>query len=273
MKKQLLCIATTSILAPVAVQAQTPAAPASDHTFTGNAQVISDYRFRGISQTFKGPAFQGGFDYAHASGFYLGNWNSNVSGLSYPNGSGIEMDFYGGYKKSIGDFGFDVGYLWYHYPNARVSTGAGDRKLDNQELYVGGSWKFITAKISYSTTNYFGLDGALAQSFFKNRSTGVALADHGGSRGTLYYDLSANYEIIPKLTLGAHIGYTDVKHYSELKYTDYKVGATYDWNGWLLGANIVGTDADKNFYYVSDGINKTKSTGTVGLILSIGKTF
>src|SRR5690242_7047650 len=80
----------------------------SAHTFTGNATLVSDYRFRGISQTFKLPAIQGGFDYAHASGFYIGNWNSSVSGLSYPNGAGLEMDLYAGYKKTIGDFGFDV---------------------------------------------------------------------------------------------------------------------------------------------------------------------
>ena len=50
-----------------------PAAePASPHTLTGNLGFFSDYRFRGISQTAKNPAIQGGFDYAHSSGFYAG---------------------------------------------------------------------------------------------------------------------------------------------------------------------------------------------------------
>ena len=50
----------------------------SDWTITGNAGLYSDYRFRGFTQTAYKPAFQGGFDVVHASGFYLGNWNSNV---------------------------------------------------------------------------------------------------------------------------------------------------------------------------------------------------
>ena len=89
------------------------AAPTPDRQ---RRNLATDYRFRGISQTFKNPALQGGLDYAHASGFYIGNWNSSVSGLTYPNGAGLEMDLYGGYKKTIGDFGFDVGLLQYYYP-------------------------------------------------------------------------------------------------------------------------------------------------------------
>src|SRR5713226_7192278 len=90
---------------PAVASAQTvppAAAPASEHTFTGNVGLFGDYRFRGISQTFRKPAIQGGFDYSHASGFYLGNWNSNVSsGASYPAGD-LEMDFFGGWKKTLG---------------------------------------------------------------------------------------------------------------------------------------------------------------------------
>lgn len=246
----------------------------SVHSLTGNATVASDYRFRGVSQTFRGPAFQGGFDYAHASGFYMGNWNSNVSGISYPNGAGVEMDFYGGFKKSFGDVGFDVGYLYYFYPSARaVSATLGNRKFDNQEFYVGASWKWISAKVNYSTSNYFGLDGVMARSFFAHRDTGVALPDRGRSRGSMYYDLSINYEVVPKLTLNAHVGRTDVKNYGELDYTDYKLGATYDLNGWLLGAAWVSTNANKAWYYARDAAGKTKQTGTSGAVLSVGKTF
>src|SRR5215510_14737543 len=82
--------------------ASAPAEPKPSYTLTGNMTFTTDYRFRGISQTFGagffnvGPALQGGIDWAHESGFYLGNWNSNVSGNTFPNGSSIEMDFYGG---------------------------------------------------------------------------------------------------------------------------------------------------------------------------------
>jgi hypothetical protein len=94
MRKTVLAAA---IAAAVAAPGLASAQATSPHTVAGNMGLFSDYRFRGISQTFEQPAIQGGIDYSHASGFYLGTWASNVNGLSFPDGS-IEMDFYGGYK-------------------------------------------------------------------------------------------------------------------------------------------------------------------------------
>src|SRR2546429_6197344 len=98
MRKSILSLAVAAaVLVPGLAAAQTPA----PSPLTGNITLISDYRFRGISQTFDKPAIQGGFDYAHASGLYAGNWNSNVSqGAGFPGGN-IEMDFYGGFKKGL----------------------------------------------------------------------------------------------------------------------------------------------------------------------------
>src|SRR5512139_1772771 len=96
----LLAVAST----PSFAQTELPA----DWSLTGNVGLFSDYRFRGISQTNKKPAFQGGFDLAHKSGFYVGNWNSNVDSSFY-NGSNLEMDFYGGYKGTFDAFSYDVG--------------------------------------------------------------------------------------------------------------------------------------------------------------------
>ncbi|OQY67322.1 MAG: hypothetical protein B6D47_10970, partial [Rhodocyclaceae bacterium UTPRO2] len=101
---------------PIGHAQTAPAAEDSPHTLTANIGLASSYRFRGIDQTFGKPALQGGFDYAHASGFYAGNWNSNVnSGAGFPSGN-LEMDFYGGWKKTLGDWGLDVGAIYYTYP-------------------------------------------------------------------------------------------------------------------------------------------------------------
>jgi uncharacterized protein (TIGR02001 family) len=115
MKKLILASAISGLFAvPTLVLAQAAPAPAAappppEHTFTANAALVSDYRFRGISQTYGLPAIQGGFDYAHSSGFYLGTWGSSVTGNLYANGSGMEWDLYGGYKGSItDDLGYDV---------------------------------------------------------------------------------------------------------------------------------------------------------------------
>jgi uncharacterized protein (TIGR02001 family) len=240
--------------------------PASEHTFTGNVSLVSEYRFRGISQTFKKPAIQGGFDYAHASGLYIGNWNSNVSGAQFPQGGGIEMDVYGGYKfEPVKDVTADIGLLYYYYPGARVA-GTGE-KFDNAEIYFGASYKWFSAKYSYGLTDYFGL---------KNETAGAyaftALPTRGDSKGSGYLDLNANFEIAPKTVLALHAGHQTVEHYGELSYTDYKIGVTRDYGFATVGLAIVGTDADKAYYKVNNG-SKTKETGSTTAVLSLSKTF
>src|SRR5688572_12631109 len=103
----------------------TTPAPTPEHNITGNIGLFSQYIFRGLTQTNRDPALQGGFDYAHSSGIYAGTWASNISwlrenasaragGVTVPNGTygeggSLEWDFYGGYKGTVGDFGYDLG--------------------------------------------------------------------------------------------------------------------------------------------------------------------
>ena len=78
------------------------AGSASAQPVTANVSVVSDYRFRGISQSFRRPALQGGVDYAHASGFYIGTWGSTVDKDFLTDTKGLEWDIYGGYKFPVG---------------------------------------------------------------------------------------------------------------------------------------------------------------------------
>jgi uncharacterized protein (TIGR02001 family) len=280
MRKSLLSLAVlAAFAAPAIAIAQTaPAAPAAAPSpVTGNMTIASDYRFRGISQTYRGPAIQGGIDYAHDSGFYIGNWNSNVSSAVYSGGAGIEMDFYGGWKKAFGDFGLDLGFLYYYYPNAewnaRTGSTNGSKKFDNQELYVGGSWKWISAKYSYAVSDYFGLNREQAAGgYWVNQNTGAALGDHGNSKGTQYFDLTATYPVSDKFSVIGHVGKLKVKHYSDLDYTDWKLGATYDLSGWILGASVITTNAKKEWYYTA-GAKGIKNTGESTIVFSVAKTF
>jgi uncharacterized protein (TIGR02001 family) len=242
-------------------------APASPNTFTGNLAVVTDYRFRGISQTFKGPAVQGGFDYSHSSGFYLGNWNSNVSNNSYNNGAGIEMDLYGGYKfEPVKDLGLDIGALYYYYPGASIGTTG--NKYNNGEIYFAGSYKWFSAKYSYGVTDYFGLHSTTAPVY-----SFTALPARGDSKGSGYLDLNGNFGIFEKTTLNAHIGHQTVKNYGELSYTDYKLGVTREFSWATLGAAVVATNANKNYWKLANGAGDTKEVGDTTLVLSASKTF
>jgi uncharacterized protein (TIGR02001 family) len=259
MKKLILAAAVSGAFS-MSVQAQT-AEPTPEHTFTGNIAVVTDYRFRGISQTFKEPAVQGGFDYAHSSGFYLGNWNSNVSGNQYNNGAGLEMDFYGGYKFApVQDVNLDIGLLYYYYPGAKIgSTGV---KYNNGEIYASGSYKWFTAKYSYGLTDFFGL-----------RSQTSPVGPRGDSKGSGYLDLSANFEVYEKTTLTLHAGRQWVHNYSELNYNDYKIGVARDFGFATLGFAVIGTNADKALYTVADGSGRSKKVGETTAVLSLSKTF
>lgn len=277
MKKSLVAIALASTFAVPAFAAD--AAPA-EHTVTGNMTIASSYRFRGIDQTFGKPALQGGIDYSHSSGLYAGNWNSNVSsGAGYPNGN-LEMDFYGGYKTTFGDFGVDVGALYYYYPGSdkRGVTNGGSTKTNgsgtvtNTEAYVGASWKFLSFKYSHVIGDYFSAPE---------------------TNGTHYLDLSANYDLGDGWGVNAHVGRLNFKKSrlanSHGSYTDYKVGVTKDINGWVLGASYVGTDAMGNcqkgeFYCFSNSVgvdsnsatttgSATANAGKPTLVLSVTKNF
>lgn len=256
MKKIILAAAMLTASASSAF-AQQVAVP--DHAVTGNLAIVSDYRFRGISQTFGDPAVQGGFDYSHSSGFYVGNWNSNVSGIQYPGGASLEMDFYGGYKFTVApDVTADIGVLYYYYPGASIGTTG--EKFDYTEVYVGASYKWFSAKYYYGVTDFFGLN---------NRT---ATIPRGGSEGAGYLDLSANFEIADKTLLSLHVGRQTVENYGEFNYTDYKIGIARDVGFANVGLAVVGTNADEAFYTASNG-TRSRDLGKTTAVLSISKTF
>jgi len=218
---------------------------ASPHSFTGNVSVVSDYRFRGISQTFKQPAIQGGFDYEHSSGFYVGNWNSNVSDAVFPGGN-VEMDLYGGFKFAVTpDFGLDVGVLRYYYPGTNA-------KANTTEAYIAGSYKWLSAKYSRATTDFFGV------------------AD---TKGSNYLEVAADFEVAEGTTLGFHVGHQKVKNNSDFNYTDYKVSLEKDFGFATIGLAVVTTDADAGSYTYTNGSGKSKDLSGTGAILSISKSF
>ena len=100
------------ILALCTANAQAEESP---HQFSGNVALVTDYLYRGISQTSEKAAVQGGMDYAHApSGFYLGTWASNVDFAE-----DLEIDVYGGMSGELDNgLSWDVGGLYYIYPSS-----------------------------------------------------------------------------------------------------------------------------------------------------------
>ena len=293
MKKTLLATLLAAAFAapamaqtPAPAQAEAaPAAEASPHTLTGNVGLFSSYRFRGIDQTFGKPALQGGVDYSHSSGFYIGNWNSNVSsGAGFPDGN-LEMDFYGGYKHAFGDFGLDIGAIYYYYPGseARVlGPNANGGAVYNAELYIGGSWKFLSLKYYYGLDDYFSLVGVDSTGAFNGKDT----------KGSSYLDLSANYDLGDGWGVNGHIGTLNLENVHNGDYTDWKIGVTKDVSGWIFALSYIDTNASGDCRGASsyqpycftnsnsdDGAgginfgNSTKDAGRGTAVLSVSKSF
>jgi len=223
-------------------------APAAS-PITANVTLASEYVYRGISQTRGKLAVQGGFDYAHSSGLYIGTWGSNISWITDGTPaatSNLELDVYGGYKGSVGsDIGYDVGVLHYDYPG---SYPAGFVNANTDEVYVAGSYKMFTLKYSNSVTNLFG---------------------YSDSKGSDYLDASANFEVMSGLTLGLHAGHQRIKNSSPYSYTDYKVSLSKDLGGGLsVSGAYMDTNANNDLYTV-----KGTKIADGRFVLSLSKAF
>ena len=218
--------AQTPAPTPAAPAAAAPAEPASPLSF--NVGVTSNYVFRGVSQTHGRPAVQGGIDYAHASGLYIGAWASSITWVKDFLGKGsMELDIYGGYKNTFGggDWNYDVGYITYNYPGKGTATPIVLANPNTQEIYGAIGYKWLTAKYSYATSkNFIGWYGGP----LLNQNT----------RGSNYLELNANYDAGSGWTLIGHLGHQVVKgstlttaalgSIKSASYSDWKIGVSKD---------------------------------------------
>ena len=265
MSKKTLALAVLTLVSG-AVFAQ--AAPATTLTF--NAGVVTDYRYRGITQSRNEAAVQGGVDYAHKSGFYVGAWASTIKWIadySYDGSTrqksgtdisgNVELDVYGGYKFDLSkDVTMDVGVLRYQYVgNTLEMTGGTARSIygdaNTNEIYTAITMGPITAKYSYSLSDLFG---------------------YIDSKGSGYFDLSANFEVIPTWTVTPHFGRQTVTaaRYNA-SYNDMSLTVTKDLGkGLSASLGYYGTTAEQSNYSSSfDG----KFLGERGAVLGVKYNF
>ncbi|MEA5097378.1 MAG: TorF family putative porin [Burkholderiaceae bacterium] len=259
MKKLILATAVTAALSSSIACAQTaPAAPEAkkpDNEVSFNLGVASEYRYRGISQSRMDPALQGGVDYTHnPTGLYAGAWASSIKWLKDAgtiggyNGKGnVEVDLYGGKKGDIGGgFTYDVGGLYYWYPNNNYDTLA--KNANTFELYGKVGYGPAYLKYSHSLTNLFG---------------------YVDSKNSGYLDAGADFDLGKGYTLNLHAGHQWIQNNSAYNYTDYKLGVTKEFFGVSFNLAAIGTNADRALYVTPDG----KFTGKKALVLTATKTF
>lgn len=181
-------------------QAAADAAPAEEapaSNLTWNLSVTSDYVFRGISQSNRKPALQGGLDYAFGdSGFYVGTWGSNID-FQDSDGPDIEIDTYAGWNHDLSDdWNLDLMVTRYNYFGAR-------------DVYGNVDYNEFIGKVAYHDMYTF--------------TVGYANDYANSGYSSLYYNLSGNWDVGNDFTLNAGVGHTDFSDGVE-GYNDWNIG-------------------------------------------------
>lgn len=193
------------------------AATQSDYALTGNAAIVTDYMFRGISQTWGQPALQGGGDLTMKSGFAAGVWASSISKDSYPGGL-MELDLYASYGNSFNDdWSWRAGLYGYVYPGGNLDEAKpplASRSFDTLEANAALSWKWLTLKYNVSLTDYFAIDAAQGYD--------------SGSRGTQYIQLDAAIPLGDRWSLALHAAHTDITASLVTPLQDGRTDPSYD---------------------------------------------
>lgn len=248
----------------------------------GSATLTSDYRFRGVSQTDKKMAVQGGLTITHESGFYIGTWAANLSGWGTFGGANMELNLIAGYKAQLSDNAtLDVGLTWYMYPG-------GADKTDFAEPYVkltGTAGQVtLTAGAAYAPKQQ-----ALGRWYSTGADAAAGVYNYAGDKeDNLYLWGDAAFAIAETpITAKAHIGHswgndglgpnaTSVTPTGS--YWDWSLGAGATWKNLTLNVSYVDTDiTDSRARYLQPSFSKGQDgTGSIAdgtIVVSLAAAF
>ena len=241
------------LLGALACAAAAPAmaqdtAPPKAFTVNGGATIVSDYRFRGISQTNKKVAVQGTATVTHSSGFYVSFWGSSIDDYVAA-GSDQELDLIAGWSHTFASgVKIDGGVLYYYYP------GGGSANTDFVEPYADISYTVgpVNAKL---TAAYAPKAKALSIGV-KPKEDNFYLAG----------DASIGVPTTP-ISITGHLGHTFGQSYLSIGtgYTDWNVGASATFEHITVGISYV--DTDKDLFYTGRNLSGS------GVVASVGVSF
>jgi uncharacterized protein (TIGR02001 family) len=204
----------------------------SQAQFSSTWTAVSDYDFRGYSQSAKDPALQGSADYAFGdTGLSVGAWASNVEFDGYD--GDIELDLYANYVGKINDtFSWTAGLTRYMYPgsdNSATALAIGEYF----EGYVGFNAGAFSAKQWYSNDFYESDESAQ------------------------YTEVNYTQPIGEKFSLAFHAGYSWGDYWDAVggEVFDYAVQGNYTAGHFTIFGKFTGTDASGPLKVTTDSGN------------------
>ncbi|MGI8895097.1 MAG: TorF family putative porin [Casimicrobiaceae bacterium] len=209
---------------------------------SASATAVTDYRFRGISQSDRRPALQASVAFDHPAGFFAGLFASTVD-FGAASNPRVEAFVQAGYARRVdADFSWELGAGYYSYYG---SGRASDRNY--AEGFVGVTWRTLNARVNYAP-DYFG----------------------GGTQST-YVEVNSSHALSERTALFAHVGvtylagsYTPAQSRSRV---DTRFGVSVDLQVVSLELSAVATDIRGG--ECPGGRNRCKP----GVVVAISRSF
>ena len=224
----------------LAAGATVMSAGAANAEVSGSVALVSDYVFRGISQSDGGPAIQGSLDWTNDI-WYAGVWGSSTE---LEAGESMELDLYVGATPTTGPVEWDLALVGYFYPGGDDDDVGGE--LDYYEGIVGAS---------FNVTEQFSVGGQVAYTpeYFGETGEGI------------YYEINGGFALSDATAFSAAYGVQDID-FAPDTYSTWNVGVTHAVHGFTVGATYSDTeDAFENGY----SLDESNSDGR--FVLSIGR--
>jgi len=210
-----------AILLAASISSSVSAAGELPGDLSANVALTTNYVFRGITQSDDGPAIQGGFDYTQGI-FYAGTWGSSVD---FGDATNMELDLYAGLSPTYNNVTFDLGVLYYAYPDSpELATG----EQNFVEFYGGANAPLgpveVGGSVAYSPEFYGEIGGA----FYYQATAALDLSEETGVDG-LVFDASYAFSRFEDDILGDD-------------YDDYSIGVSITAFELDLSLRYTGTD-------------------------------
>ncbi|MFA6121136.1 MAG: TorF family putative porin [Sideroxydans sp.] len=243
---------------------------------SSNVALVSDYIWRGQSQTWGKPALQVGTEASHTSGAYAGFWASTVSSQWVP-GAQFETDWYVGFRNkfpaTLSEFGYDLNLIYVYLPGGNFNkTGFNlpSSSPNTVEVYAAVNYKSLSLKTGRVLTKFYGWDttNSAPGGFVGDPTAGVT----GSTNGSYFVELNASQDIAEGWNVNGQLGHQTINHSVGLSWSYYKLGIVKSIDSWTMGLACTGGNepaAFKDFLGLRNN-GSTYSAARPAVVLSLG---